>query len=127
MVVARDGRVWISHGFTFAGRFDDTRAYDLGTKRWVNKTPDGRLPGEALSLSGDRAGLEADRIEVRFGGDEERAAKVYEGMTPLLAEDVADCIVYAATRPPHVNIDEIVVRPRDQAAATVVHRTPTGD
>jgi NADP-dependent 3-hydroxy acid dehydrogenase YdfG len=43
-------------------------------------------------------------------------------MQPLTAEDIADCIVWVATRPPHVNIDEIVVRPRDQAAATVVHR-----
>ena len=59
---------------------------------------------------------------MRFEGDLERAAKVYEGMTPLAAEDVADCIAWAATRPPHVNIDEIVVRPRDQARATLVHR-----
>ena len=50
-------------------------------------------------------------------GDWFDAAKVYEGMTPLMADDVADCIAWAATRPPHVNIDEIVVRPRDQARA----------
>ena len=43
-------------------------------------------------------------------------------MTPLLGEDVADCVTWAATRPPHVNIDEIVVRPRDQATATLVNR-----
>ena len=43
-------------------------------------------------------------------------------MTPLSADDVADCVVWAVTRPPHVNIDEIVVRPRDQASATQVHR-----
>jgi NADP-dependent 3-hydroxy acid dehydrogenase YdfG len=47
---------------------------------------------------------------------------VEAGMQPLTAEDIADCIAWAATRPPHVNIDEIVVRPRDQAAATMVHR-----
>ena len=44
------------------------------------------------------------------------------GLQPLTAEDIADCIVWAATRPSHVNIDEIVVRPRDQATATMVHR-----
>ncbi|HRC84787.1 MAG TPA: SDR family NAD(P)-dependent oxidoreductase [Thermoanaerobaculia bacterium] len=54
---------------------------------------------------------------VRFRGDAERAASVYRGYTPLAAEDVADCVAWAVTRPPHVNIDEIVVRPRDQASA----------
>jgi NADP-dependent 3-hydroxy acid dehydrogenase YdfG len=59
---------------------------------------------------------------VRFAGDAERARKVYEGLTPLSPEDVADCIVWAVTRPSHVNVDEIVVRPRDQATATEFHR-----
>jgi NADP-dependent 3-hydroxy acid dehydrogenase YdfG len=59
---------------------------------------------------------------VRFAGDEERAKSVYRGLDPLSADDVADCVVWAATRPAHVNVDEIVVRPRDQATATAVHR-----
>jgi NADP-dependent 3-hydroxy acid dehydrogenase YdfG len=59
---------------------------------------------------------------VRFGGDEAAAAKVYEGMTPLTADDIADCIAWVATRPSHVDIDQLVVRPRDQARATMVHR-----
>jgi NADP-dependent 3-hydroxy acid dehydrogenase YdfG len=59
---------------------------------------------------------------VRFAGDAERATSVYRGLTPLAPEDVADCVVWAATRPSHVNVDEIVVRPRDQATATMVHR-----
>jgi N-acetylneuraminic acid mutarotase len=46
MVVGRDGRLWISHGFTFAGRFDDTRAYNLKSTRWTSIAPDGRRPGE---------------------------------------------------------------------------------
>lgn len=62
---------------------------------------------------------------VRFDGDMERARKVYEGLTPLGPHDVADCIVWAVTRPSHVNVDEIVVRPRDQATATEFHRRPT--
>ncbi|HEX4952259.1 MAG TPA: SDR family NAD(P)-dependent oxidoreductase [Thermoanaerobaculia bacterium] len=66
--------------------------------------------------------VETEFSLVRFDGDAERAAGVYRGMTPLTAEDVAECIVWAATRPPHVNIDEIVVRPRDQATAHHVHR-----
>jgi NADP-dependent 3-hydroxy acid dehydrogenase YdfG len=59
---------------------------------------------------------------VRFAGDVERARSVYQGLQPLTGEDVADCVVWAATRPSHVNIDEIVVRPRDQATATQIHR-----
>jgi NADP-dependent 3-hydroxy acid dehydrogenase YdfG len=66
--------------------------------------------------------VETEFSLVRFGGDEEAAAKVYEGMQPLRAEDVAECIRWALAQPPHVNIDEIVVRPRDQATATSVHR-----
>jgi NADP-dependent 3-hydroxy acid dehydrogenase YdfG len=66
--------------------------------------------------------VETEFSVVRFDGDEERAAKVYEGMTPLSADDIADCIAWAATRPSHVNIDQIVVLPRDQAGARQVHR-----
>jgi len=61
---------------------------------------------------------------VRFGGDAERARAVYKGLEPLTPEDVADCIAWAATRPAHVNIDEIVLRPLAQANSTTVHRRP---
>jgi NADP-dependent 3-hydroxy acid dehydrogenase YdfG len=54
---------------------------------------------------------------VRFEGDEERARRVYEGVSPLQPDDVAACVSFAVTRPPHVNVDEIVIRPRDQATA----------
>ena len=61
---------------------------------------------------------------VRFGGDQERADAVYAGVDqPLLAEDVADAIAWVATRPSHVDIDELVIKPRAQAAAHKVHRT----
>ncbi|AWK10523.1 oxidoreductase [Streptomyces spongiicola] len=59
----------------------------------------------------------------RFRGDTEKAAKVYEGVAqPLTAEDVADTVTWAVTRPAHVNIDLLVVRPRAQASNTKVHR-----
>ncbi|MEU1344982.1 SDR family NAD(P)-dependent oxidoreductase [Streptomyces sp. NPDC090075] len=59
----------------------------------------------------------------RFGGDAEKAAKVYQGVAePLTAEDVADTITWTVTRPSHVNIDLLVVRPRAQASNTKVHR-----
>ena len=63
---------------------------------------------------------------VRYGGDAERAQKLYEGMQPLAAEDIAQAIAFVATRPPHVDIDELVIRPRDQASATLVHRRSAG-
>jgi NADP-dependent 3-hydroxy acid dehydrogenase YdfG len=66
--------------------------------------------------------VETEFSVVRFDGDRARADKVYEGVEPLVADDVADCIAWAATRPSHVNIDTIVVKPRDQATARAVHR-----
>jgi NADP-dependent 3-hydroxy acid dehydrogenase YdfG len=66
--------------------------------------------------------VETEFSVVRFHGDSERAAAVYEGLTPLSADDVADCIAFVATRPPHVNIDTLIVLARDQAGATSVHR-----
>jgi NADP-dependent 3-hydroxy acid dehydrogenase YdfG len=66
--------------------------------------------------------VETEFSLVRFGGDEATAGRVYEGMQPLRAEDVAECIRWALAQPPHVNVDEIIVRPRDQATATDVHR-----
>ncbi|MEU2339738.1 SDR family oxidoreductase [Streptomyces sp. NPDC006654] len=59
----------------------------------------------------------------RFGGDEEKAAKVYQGVAePLTADDVADTIAWTVTRPSHVNVDLLVLRPRAQASNTKVHR-----
>ncbi|HEV2640852.1 MAG TPA: SDR family oxidoreductase [Actinocrinis sp.] len=61
---------------------------------------------------------------VRFGGDAEKAAAVYRGVDePLLAEDIADCVAFAVTRPAHVDIDLLVVKPVAQAAPHKVHRT----
>jgi NADP-dependent 3-hydroxy acid dehydrogenase YdfG len=81
------------------------------------------LLGEPVRVTEIVPGMvETEFSLVRFDGDETAAAKVYEGMQPLSAEDVAECIRWALIQPAHVNIDEIVVRPRDQATATSVHR-----
>ncbi len=70
--------------------------------------------------------VETEFSLVRFKNDVDQAAKPYEGIVPLTAEDIADCISWAATRPPHVNIDEIVVKPRAQATATLIAREERG-
>jgi NADP-dependent 3-hydroxy acid dehydrogenase YdfG len=66
--------------------------------------------------------VETEFSLVRFGGDAERAAEVYRGLTPLRGEDVADLVAFVVTRPPHIDVDYIVVKPTAQATATVVHR-----
>ncbi|WP_052168942.1 SDR family NAD(P)-dependent oxidoreductase [Actinoalloteichus spitiensis] len=66
--------------------------------------------------------VETEFSLVRFEGDTARADAVYQGLTPLTARDVAETIVFAATRPSHVNIDQIVLKPRDQHSATRARR-----
>jgi 3-hydroxy acid dehydrogenase/malonic semialdehyde reductase len=66
--------------------------------------------------------VETPFSEVRFRGDKERAAKVYEGVTPLTPDDVADAILWAVTRPAHVNIARIVMTPVDQANSLLFNR-----
>ncbi|MBD2344595.1 SDR family oxidoreductase [Anabaena subtropica] len=66
--------------------------------------------------------VETEFSEVRFHGDRERAKKVYQGVQPLTPEDVADVIFFCTTRSPHVNINEVILMPVDQASATLVHR-----
>jgi NADP-dependent 3-hydroxy acid dehydrogenase YdfG len=84
------------------------------------------LNGEPVRITEVAPGMvETPFSLVRFGGDQERAAGVYRGVTPLTAQDIAEIIAFAVTRPPHVDIDHVVVRPLAQAAAHLVHRHPT--
>ena len=81
------------------------------------------LIGQPVRVSEIDPGLvETEFSVVRFGGDEARAASVYEGLTPLTAEDIAEVVTFIATRPSHVDIDQVVIRPRDQARVWLVHR-----
>lgn len=66
--------------------------------------------------------VETEFSLVRFKGDAPRAAKVYEGVRPLTAGDIAETLVWVASRPPHICIDEMIVKPTDQAAIYKVHR-----
>lgn len=89
----------------------------------LHRTLRGEHLGEPVRFTEVAPGLvETEFSEVRFGGDTERAAAVYRGLTPLTPEDVADVITFAVTRPSHVDLDQIVLKPRDQASATRAHR-----
>jgi NADP-dependent 3-hydroxy acid dehydrogenase YdfG len=66
--------------------------------------------------------VETEFSLVRFGGDQEKAKAIYEGMTPLSAKDIAEAVVWALMRPKHVNIQEMIIYPTDQASTTLVHR-----
>ena len=82
------------------------------------------LLGTPLRVTTVDPGLvETEFSEVRFRGDKTRAAQVYENITPLTPEDVADAIVYAVTRPAHVNISEVLLTPVAQANSLLFHRT----
>ena len=85
----------------------------------LHHTLRGELLGKPVRLTEIAPGaVETEFSLVRFGGDDKRANAVYEGITPLVAQDIAEVIGFVASRPSHVNLDQIVIRPRDQASAT---------
>jgi NADP-dependent 3-hydroxy acid dehydrogenase YdfG len=91
--------------------------------RAVTRTLRYELLGSGVKITEISPALtETEFALVRFEGDHERADKIYQGMTPLAAADIARCVVFAASQPAHVSIDEVVVRPLDQADATTVFR-----
>jgi NADP-dependent 3-hydroxy acid dehydrogenase YdfG len=109
------GRVAYEGGAAYcaakAGELQITRALRL------------ELNGSGIRVSSVDPGLaETEFSLVRFKGDASRAKKVYEGTRPLIAEDIAEILVWVASRPPHVNIDELLVKPVDQAAIHKVYR-----
>lgn len=83
----------------------------------LHRTLRSELLGKPVRLTEVAPGMvKTDFSLRRFHGDEERAAKVYEGVTPLVAEDIAEVIGFVASRPSHVDLDLIVIRPRDQVS-----------
>jgi 3-hydroxy acid dehydrogenase / malonic semialdehyde reductase len=97
-----------------------------GTKAAVKLINDGLrqdLMGTPIRVSDVGAGMvETEFSEVRFRGDTERAAKVYQNITPLRPEDVADAIVWAVTRPAHVNVAHLMLTTIDQANSIMFNR-----
>lgn len=81
------------------------------------------LNGTGIKVSAIHPGLvKTEFSDVRFKGDKERAAKVYEGYQPLLPEDIAEIIWFTVTRPAHVNVADLVVMSIDQASSTIVNK-----
>ncbi|WP_237570266.1 SDR family NAD(P)-dependent oxidoreductase [Mycolicibacterium lacusdiani] len=90
----------------------------------LHRTLRGELLGKPVRLTELAPGaVETEFSLVRFDGDQDRADNVYRGITPLVAEDVAEVIGFVASRPSHVNLDQIVIRPRDQAPNGRFNRT----
>lgn len=89
----------------------------------LHRTLRSELLGKPVRLTEVAPGMVQTEFSLnRFDGDEERAAKVYEGVTPLVAEDIAEVIGFVADRPSHVDLDLIVVRPRDQVSGAAGSR-----
>lgn len=84
------------------------------------------LLGRPIRLTTVDPGLvETNFSRVRYRGDEEAAAKVYQGVEPLRPEDIAECVLFALTRPPHVNVDELVVKALAQSSGGRILRQDT--
>lgn len=106
-------------------------AYDNGSgytsakaaQSTLHKTLRGEFLGQPVRFTEIQPGLcETEFSLVRFGGDEAAAAKPYEGLEPLVAEDVAEVVGFVASRPAHVNLDTILMKPRAQHSALRAHR-----
>ncbi len=102
-------------GNVYCGTKAAVRAISEGLKQDLLGTP-------IRVTSVDPGMVETEFSEVRFHGDAERAKKVYQGLTPLTPEDVADVVFFCVTRPAHVNINEVILMPVDQASTTLVNR-----
>ncbi len=88
----------------------------------VHRTLRGELLGQPVRFTEVLPGMVETEFSLMRLGDAEKAARVYDGLVPLTASDVAEVITFAVTRPAHVNLDQIVLKPRAQASATRRHR-----
>jgi NADP-dependent 3-hydroxy acid dehydrogenase YdfG len=102
-------------GNVYCGTKAAVKAISEGLKQDLLGTP-------VRVTSVDPGMVETEFSQVRFHGDTERAKKVYQGLKPLTPDDVADVIFFCATRASHVNINEVILMPVDQASATLVNR-----
>jgi NADP-dependent 3-hydroxy acid dehydrogenase YdfG len=127
LIASGDGHIVTVTSIAALEPYDNGAGY-TGAKHaqaMLHRTLRGELLGQPVRLTEILPGMvETDFSLVRFEGDAEKAANVYRGITPLTADDVADVIAFAATRPSHVNLDQIVLKPRAQANAMRAYREP---
>jgi len=126
MMVQR-GNGHVIHIGSIAGRQTYSRGnVYCATKHAVRALTEGLrldLSGTGVRVTSIDPGMvDTEFSAVRFHGDHERAKSVYRGMTPLTAEDVAQAVLFAATRPPHVTVGDLLLLPTDQASANQIHR-----
>jgi NADP-dependent 3-hydroxy acid dehydrogenase YdfG len=125
LVASGDGHIVTITSVAALEPYDNGAGY-TGAKHaqaMLHRTLRGELLGQPVRLTEILPGMVQTEFSlVRFDGDEKKADDVYRGLTPLSAEDVADVIAFAATRPSHVNLDQIVLKPRAQASATRAYR-----
>lgn len=125
--MVRRGCGHVIHIGSIAGRQTYPRgSVYCATKHAVRALTDGLrldLMGTGVRVTSIDPGMvDTEFSTVRFRGDRERAENVYHGMTPLTADDVAQAVLFAVTRPPHVTVGEVLLLPTDQVSATQVHR-----
>jgi hypothetical protein len=125
LVASDDGHVVVVGSIAAHEAYPGGAGYNAAKfgERAVTRVLRMELLGQPVRVTEIDPGMvETEFSTVRFGGDDERAAAVYRGVTPLTADDVADCIAFAVTRPSHVNIDQMIVMARDQTGPREVYR-----
>lgn len=125
LIASGDGHIITVTSIAALGPYDNGAGY-TGAKHaqaMLHRTLRGELLGQPVRLTEVLPGMvETEFSLVRFDGDAERAKNVYRGLIPLTADDVADVIAFAATRPSNVNLDQIVLKPRAQYDGMRAHR-----
>jgi 3-hydroxy acid dehydrogenase / malonic semialdehyde reductase len=124
MIAARRGHVINLGSYAARGVYEGGAVY-AATKhsvRVISETLRLELTGTNIRVTEMDPGLAETEFSIVRLGDDQKAKGVYQGMEPLTAEDVADAILWVATRPPHVNIAEMVITPTAQGSLTKVHR-----
>jgi NADP-dependent 3-hydroxy acid dehydrogenase YdfG len=125
-MIARDSGHIINLGSVAGHQAYPKGAVYCATKAGVKSLSEGLrmdLSGTSLRVTSiDPGAVETQFSLVRFKGDNQRAASVYEGIEPLTPDDIAETIVFCASRPAHVNISEVLIMPTAQASATMMHR-----
>lgn len=125
LIASGDGLIVTVTSVAALGFYDNGAGYTSAkhAQAMLHRTLRGELLGKPVRLTEICPGMvETEFSLVRFDGDAQKAAAVYAGVTPLIAQDIAEIVGFVASRPPHVNLDQIVVKPRDQAEPGRVHR-----